>query len=362
MAARLGYRGNVARRPQRGPGVGRLAVVVIALALAPPARAGDCAPESTYSTCFDADARWLSPPSAPFLGVAGAVPLAAGHHRLGAAIGWLERPVVLALPSPDPTGRELRVVDRIVSLTLLESVALGSRATFDGAIPLTLAQQGAGMESVTSLAPAPAPRVLRDPRAGFTLGLARRQARVETALAARYVVVLPLGDERTLGGERGLVGAPSLAVEGRGDHFFAGAEAGVRLRMAVQVGDTRLGTSLVGAAGVGWDPLRERRLTLTAEAVAAPVLVRQPAVPERLSGRWVVPAEWLVAVGSQALGRRSPAVMLGVGAGIPLSSAPPGFDATGPRSAVTTPRLRAVFTVRQELGPRRREPPAAPAG
>jgi len=347
----------VARKPPRRPGVGRLAVFATALALAPPARAADCAPESTYSTCFDADARWLSPPSAPFLGVAGAVPLAAGHHRLGAALGWLERPVVLALPSPDPTGRELRVVDRIVTLTLLEAVALGSRATLDAAIPLTLDQQGAGMASVTSLASAPAPRVLRDPRVGLTLGLVRHRARIETALAARYVVVLPLGDERALGGERGFVGAPSLAVEGRAGRVFASAEAGARLRQPVQVGDTRLGTSLVAAAGVGYDPLRDRRLTLTAEAVAVPVLVRQPALPERAPGRWVVPAEWLVAVGSEPFGHWSPAFMLGAGAGIPLSSAPPGLDARGPSSAVTTPRLRVVFTVRQELGPRRREPP-----
>lgn len=338
-------------RWQRGAGAGRLIAGAAVFTLARVASAADCAPESTYSSCFDADARWLAPPNAPFLGVPGAVPLAVGRHHLGAALGWLERPVVLTLPSPDPNGRELRVVDRVVTLTLLASSALGSRATLDAAVPFTLAQRGAGMEGVTSLGPAPAPRALRDPRWGVTLGLLHREGRVETALAARYVVVLPLGDERTVGGERGFVGAPSLTCSARRGRFFAGAEAGARLRAAVQVGDARLGTSLVGAAGVGWELLPEERLTLAAEAVATPVLVRRPTLPGANPAPRVVPAEWLASVGVKPLGPALPAVMLGLGGGIPLSSAPPGLDATGPSSAVATPRFRAVITLRQRIGP-----------
>ncbi|MBN2195614.1 MAG: hypothetical protein JW751_22530 [Polyangiaceae bacterium] len=309
-----------------------------------------CPTDSKYSPCLDADAHWLAPPHASFLGVPAAVPLGPPRQRVGVAFGWLERPVVMTLPGPDPAGREVSVVERLLALSLLTSHALSRRVTLDAVVPFTVTQRGLGIEGLTSLEPQPKPRVLRDPRAGISFALGNVEGPLELALATRYVMVVPLGDERTLGGERGFVGAPSFAVAARHGGLFAGAELGARLRMPTALGDSRLGTSLAASVGIGWDVLTRGRLTLTAEAIATPVLVRQRQASEDAGSPRLVPAEWLAGIGSAPFGTGRPVVSLGFGSGIPLSRPPRGFETDGPSSAVTTPHLRGVLYLRQELG------------
>lgn len=269
---------------------------------------------------------------------------------LGAAVTWVERPVVLTLPGPDPRGRELPVVERLLTLTALTSLGLTPRASLDLALPATLQQRGSGLEGLTSYEAPSRPALLRDPRLGLSVLLAQSRGADPAAIGIRYVLSFPLGDERRLAGESAMIGAPSLTVAATRGPFHAGAAIGARFRAPVRIGDTRLGTSLTAAAGVGYALLPRERLTLALEATATPVLVRQPSQPgDRRST--VVPAEWLFALSSSPFGANGPSVLIGVGTGLPWSRIPDGLGGESAVAAVTTPGFRSLLRLRQPLSP-----------
>jgi hypothetical protein len=342
--------GRIGARRARGRGWLGAAATFGCVGLSSPLRAAgsDCATAAAYSPCFDADARWLAPSQSPFVGIPGAVPPPARSHTVGAAFGWVERPVSLTLPGPDPAGRPIAVVDRLLTLTLLGTTAVNRWAAVDLALPLTLAQRGAGMEAVTSLGSPPTPRVLRDPRLGLTFALGRWGRANFAALATRTVFVAPFGDERTLGGGRGFASAPSLLWAARLHRLQLAAEAGARLRSPVTVGDVRLGTAFTGSVGASLDLLRPDRLTLQLEATASPVLVPPPAAAGLHAGSRPVPAEWLATVVTRPWGSEGPSLGVSGGSAIPWPSR--GEADTTFHASVTAPRLRALLLIRLPLG------------
>jgi hypothetical protein len=322
----------------------------------------NCSRSGRFSSCFDADPFWVSPGTGPFVTVSPAETTPPRHLVVGMAVRHATDPVTLELPSPDPEGREVGLVASVTVATLGLSYGFGSGSASFVSLPLTLDQQGAGIETVTSqrgdeLAPNP----LRDPRVGFAQRLWSRSGRVSAALATRYTVALPLGDEESFAGHRGFVGAPSFTMNLSHGVFFAGAELGLRLRQPVELAGSRIGSQLWVASGAGIELTTDRRFAIAAEFFVAPMLAPQRS---RSSGNpdTLAPAEWLVSLQSSPLGSDGPTLVIGAGSGLPTSTA-----ADDPVVGVTSPRLRWIGILRWPLalpgsrranGPRPAEPPA----
>jgi len=316
-----------------------LGVTLLALVGANSAHA-QCRAPGQFSACFDADPIWPSASASRLVLVSPATVTATGRVLLGVAATHGTRLVTLEVPAPDPAGRELSIVRRVSTLTLVSAVGLGAGSEATLSIPWTATQQGLGLDGIRSQTGEALPQhPLRDPRLGFASELWRYRAVAEATLGTRYTLVLPIGNEQALAGERGIVGAPALTMELQIGRFFAGVETGARLRQPTQLANARLGTQLVTAAGIGLEVVAEDRLTLSAEAFLAPTLVEQPE-----AGSALAPAEWMISASATPLGSKGPSLVLGGGGGLPLS--------TNPDSSLvgmTSPALRIVAIVRQPL-------------
>ncbi|MCC6903738.1 MAG: hypothetical protein IT377_32520 [Polyangiaceae bacterium] len=66
--------------------------------------AAECTPDSGVSTCLDADNLWWSAGGARFTSIAAATTPRRGSLAFAALVGYLDRPVLLSAPSPDPEG------------------------------------------------------------------------------------------------------------------------------------------------------------------------------------------------------------------------------------------------------------------
>jgi hypothetical protein len=191
---------------------------------------------------------------------------------------------------------------------------------------------------------------IRDPRIGGAFQLVPPTTGGLGA-KARIEISLPAGDEELLAGERTLVAAPSAALEFRHGLLSAGFELGARLRETREFAGARLGSQLVGAAGVGVDVIGPELLMVGSEFRALPVLASQdhtrPNGAEVRSGL-LVPAEWLITLRSEPA--KSFVLQLAGALGVPLSSAeheqPDGSFESERFAGVTTPRFRIVFVVR----------------
>jgi hypothetical protein len=292
----------------------------------------DCSPSSGISTCIDANALWIPAGRPRFAAIAPAIPMPDGVFAFGAALVYLSRPIVLVAPSPDPEGREIRVVDDRVDASLLWAYAPSARLELTLATPFVLNQNGAGGEGVASQSAPPLARTAaRDPRIGAGYAIGDWDG---AALQARTELTLPLGEEQLYAGDGSFVLAPSLAAALALGPFFAGAELGARLRKSVPLADVRFGSQAVAALGAGVDLLPAERLSFGVEAIVMPSLVRQ----ERARGdASLVPAEWLASVRSAPLSDRALLLQLAGGTGLPL------FD---DELALTSPRFRLLLAVR----------------
>jgi hypothetical protein len=211
------------------------------------------------------------------------------------------------------------------------------------AVPWTVAQHGLGLGSVSAQSRADlAHRPIRDPRLGIAQVLCEREGAIRTALGTRYSLVIPLGDEEALAGNRGFAAAPALTFELEHARFFSGTELGARLRQPTRLANTRLGTQLVVGAGAGFDLAAPGRLAVAVEGWVAPTLIKQPPAPSG-GHDTLVPAEWFISVRSTPL-NAGPTVTVGGGGGMPLSTSG-GNAAVG----MTSPDFRMLVVVRQRL-------------
>lgn len=322
------------------------------LAASPRARATDCEPASGVSTCFDANNLWLSAGPSRFSSIAAAEPLP--RHTLAfAAFGsYLDRPVLLSAPSPDPEGREIAVVRRTVDLSLAHAYGVTSSLEVSLASAMVLYQAGSGAEGITSQsAPPLASAAVRDPRVG--VGYAIPFPVPGAHLKSRLELGLPLGDAHLYAGAGAFTLAPSLALGLRRGPFHAASEVGVRLRRAVPFASARIGSQLSTAVGAGVDVLGEL-LSVEAEAFMLPSLVSQPgrdSATSRVRDGVLVPAEWLASLRSVPTADPGLALSLGGGTGIPLSSEleeSPDGETTRRFAGVTTPRFRLFFGARYQ--------------
>lgn len=332
-------------------------LLAIAIGLvANPAHATDCEPSSGISTCFDADNLWLSAGSSRFVSIASGKLAALEKPAFAAGLTYLSRPVVLKAPSPDPDGREIRVVSDALNLTTAWAYAPSESYELTFAMPLTLHQTGAGAEGYTSQSGPPLERAtVHDPRAGIAVALpapASWERSSRFGAKARVELGFPLGDEAEFSGERSITGAASLAASFHAGILFGAGELGIRLRPTTRFATAKLGTSALSAVGLGVDILNDELLSFAAEAWMLPVLVSQPgrsSASTEVKDGVLVPAEWLASFRSAPTSDKAFALQLGGGTGIPLSSETRN-DTTEQFAGVTTPRFRLVFVVRYDPG------------
>lgn len=329
-----------------------VSIAIGVLAVPAPAHATDCEPSSGISTCFDPDNLWISAGSSRFLGIAAGKLAPLDKPAFTAGLTYISRPVVLKAPSPDPDGREIRVVDDALNLTTAWAYAPSSSYELTFAMPMTLHQTGAGAEGYTSQSGPPLDRAtVHDPRIGVGVPLPAPTSWEKSShfgAKARLELGLPLGDESAFSGERTVTGAASVAASFRAGILFGAGELGLRLRPTTRFATAKLGTSAMTAVGLGIDILTDELLSFAAEAWMLPVLVSQPgrsSPSTEVKDGLLVPAEWLASFRSAPAADKGFSLQLGGGTGIPLSSET--RDGTSEQFAgVTTPRFRLVFAVR----------------
>jgi hypothetical protein len=162
-------------------------------------------------------------------------------------------------------------------------------------------------------------------------------------VVARFEMSAPTGDEDQFAGEQAAVYAPSVSAEWHVGEWFAGAEAGLRIRPIAQLLGARIGTQVVAAAGAGYDLLPRGLLSVQVEAWALPTFAEQE-TPTRVgnayaavpAGAHITPAEWQLSVRSAPLASGDVAIDLGGGGGIPFTGDFP----------ITTPRFRFTLGLR----------------
>jgi len=305
------------------------------------------------SPCVDSDTLWPHAGPGLFMNVGGTETVAAERISFGLVATYLSRPIVLNLPSPDPTQPSARpAIDNQFDATFLFAYGLTDRFELDLALPVTIFQDGAGNTPLVGCGPGNncsiAATATRDLRFGATYTFLKRPAKHPWrhdasgfGLAARFETVAPSGDNTAFAAERSAVFVPSISLDYRSHRFFAGAEVGVRIRPTTDFAGARIGTEGVIAAGVGVDVLpKHDLLALTAEARFHPVFTEQATVTQSpnglvssANGTFITPAEWMVAARTAPLEGGDLVFQLGVGGWMPTSSFAP----------ITTPRFRVAL-------------------
>jgi hypothetical protein len=324
--------------------------------LATSARA-DPACSGPLSPCINDDALWVHAGPARFVQVGSAETLPGSQLGFGLVATYLSRPVVLQIPSPGGLGSDQYAVNEQANATFLWSYGITDRLELDVALPVTLAESGAGLSPITGGA-ALKDTAVRDMRFGFAYELvphvankaapaiephapdAAIEARREWGLAARFEMSAPTGDHDQFAGESTAVFVPSMAADYRHPGgIVAGVEVGARLRPTTDLLTARVGSQLVLGGGVGYEILPRELLTAAFEAWALPMLVTQG------DGSHIVPAEWQVSARTAALAHGD--VTLEASGGGPLQMPEP----------ITTPQFR--FTLGVRWSPRSRATPQA---
>ncbi|HVU05343.1 MAG TPA: hypothetical protein VHE30_26530 [Polyangiaceae bacterium] len=314
------------------------------------ALAGDCSPRTAQSTCFDADQLWVPAAPSRFVGIPRASAGRRGTFTLGLDATYLSRPVVMLALSPDPAGRQVRVVDDVLDAALSGAWFPVEHLELSLVVPAALFRTGTGETGVTTqTGPSLSAQALRDVRLGAAQDLVeKRVGKGTVAAGARLDLALPTGDEGAFAGERDPVLAPSFAGEIRWGRVYGAASLGARLRRPVPLGGVRLGSQLVSMLGIGVGVLPE--LDVAAEAWALPTLLSQDRTLRdgvRVTDGALVPAEWMLSV---RLKSGPFQFQGGFGTAIPLSGetrrSPTGVEATDHFAGVGTPRIRGVLILR----------------
>jgi hypothetical protein len=165
-----------------------------------------------------------------------------------------------------------------------------------------------------------------------------------TRVRLRAEATLPLGDEASFAGERGVVFSPGASAAASSGPWTVGLDLSLRLRQPVTLGDVRHGSEAVTQLGVAGDIMSDQRLTVTAETSWYFGLARAPG-----GSRWQqLPAEWLLGAASRLTTESS--LGLYVGSAIPVSS-PSVETTTGTaseqrRAGLSSPDLRLLLAWR----------------
>lgn len=319
-----------------------------------PARASECVTPAGLSPCFDANTLWLAANSDHFMALPDTAVTAVRRPRFAFSSEVLHRPVRLHAVSPDPEGRDVRVVDGAFDASLFAAVGLLRDLELSLVAPIRVYANGAGLGGVTSqAAPEITHSAVRDPRLAFAYSLDEALNTPSLGLRLGLDASLPLGNEQAFAGERSFVLMPRATLGFERGRLRTSVSVGLRLRRAVDFGGVRLGNQGFVALGIGADILAPGLLFVSLEAFGSPALAdnRAPSAGPLVTDVSLFPAEWLAAVHS-SFGSGDWSLGLGAGTGIPLSSETRATS-SGPSTqrflGVTTPDFRSVLTLDYRL-------------
>lgn len=327
-----------------------LACLVLPFALVVGARdavAGSC-DRPLVSACINSDTLWPTGGPSRFASLPGTLTTAPQQFSFGLVATYLMRPIVLAIPSPGPTGTKQNAISDQVNGNFVFGYGVTDRLELHVALPVTFAQAGGGTSAISG-GDDLRDTALRDARFGLAFAvLPERRVDPELtkdggfggAVTARFDVSAPTGDRGQFAGEAGGVFAPGIAFGATYDRFFAGGELGARLRRVSQFSGARIGTQAVLGLGVGAHVLSHELLSVSAEARGLPTFTEQhdtvqtaTGIQSTPNGTHVFPAEWMLGLRSAPTRGGDFVFSGGFGTGIPIGE------------AVTRPRIRALLGV-----------------
>jgi hypothetical protein len=297
----------------------------------------------------NSDTLWPEAGPTPFASLPGTLTTAPRQFSFGLLATYLMRPVVLATPSPGPTGSKENAISDQVNGNFLFGYGVTDRLELHLALPVTFAQAGSGTSGITG-GDDLRDTALRDLRFGAALAIvpeervdrdiARRRG-LGFSLAARFDMSAPTGDRTQFSGEPSGVFMPELAFGLTFDRFFAGGEVGARLRRASEFAGARIGTQGALGLGIGAHVLAHELLSVTAEARVLPTFTDQSDTVQTTSGLrsspngiHITPAEWMAGIRTAPTAGGDFTVTAGFGTGIPIGA-----------EAITRPRIRALLGV-----------------
>lgn len=315
------------------------------------ARAQQCS-NPLVSTCINSDTYWPHAGPQRFAAVGSAETVAEKQVAFGLVTSYQSRPIIVNAPSPGGAGTNQYAVDDQVNANFLFAYGVTNRLQLDLAAPVTLVQTGSGTSALTG-GRALKDTAVRDLRFGFAYALVPRE-RIDLqkaaeaggpgkgfAVATRFTVSAPIGDNTDFAGERTAVFVPSVAADYRVWRMFFGAELGARLRPATELAGARVGSQLTSALGAGFDILPRDVLSVLLEGRAYVNLAEQHTsqqsafgITSRPNGETIVPAEWMLGVRSAPVLGGDVSFFGGGGGPIPISSSP-----------ITVPRFRFVLGI-----------------
>lgn len=284
------------------------AVLLAGLLLPGLAGAADC--DAPQSPCVPATSLWIRPGQSRWQSLPSPELGATGDLSVSFTSEYIYKPLLLRVPSPDPEGREIRLVHHRVGASVgaryvpIENVELGL------ALPLVLYQTGAGTAALTdSSADAIATTAIGDPRIEARY---RVLEGAPGALDAGASILFPLGNRDAHAGEPSFVIAPEFIWGRSFGVLSASGGLGVRLRRAVELGNATYGSQL--SIQLALDArLLERWLSLTAEAqLLSGFAPRTTQVDSRTrTSHMERPAEWLAGVRSEPVQRLQLSLLAG---------------------------------------------------
>ena len=318
--------------------VALLTFVTVSAAAPGFARAAGCA-GGYDASCLDVDGLWPSA-SGPFLSFGARRGPPPGKVAAALSVGYVGRPLSLALPSASLGGSTFHAVEGAVDATLGLAFGVTDRLSFELAAPLTLYQFGAGLGPVFDTSTALPRSTLRDLRLGLRhdfIARARTADAEGLAVSASLTFALPTAPADSFAGWRTMTAAPTVTVGYRRGGLEVAGSLGARVRGRHEFGDVAFGTQLVAMLGFAYHPLPRGLLSVALEAYAMPVLVGQPTLASTGSARPIpVPAEWMATVSTTPLLGGDLGFALAGGSALPL----------GAEIAPTTPAFRVTAALR----------------
>ncbi|MCA9626359.1 MAG: hypothetical protein KC766_01780 [Myxococcales bacterium] len=283
--------------------LGLLAVWIPAEALA-----ADC--DAAQSPCVPASSLWVRAGYSRWQSLPAPRLTEPGQLSVNLTGEYAYKPLLLEVPSPDPDGREIRVVHHRIGTTLGARYSPVSGVEVGLSLPFVAYQTGAGTSAVTDRSADPIPRsALGDPRLEARYRLTDGDY---GSFDAGAFILFPLGNQSAHAGEPSFVIAPELIWGGRLGRLSMGGGLGVRLRKTVDLGNASYGSQLSLQLALDLE-IVERWLSLATEAqVLSGFVAREVQVDADTRTRHLErPAEWLAGVRSEPLERLQLAIMAG---------------------------------------------------
>ena len=267
------------------------AVVFLASICARPSEArAEC--DSAVPTCIDSDALWPTAGPTTFFSLAAAQTLAGKHFGFGLASAVQRDQIVLRTSAEGPAGSvSIPAIGTQLNTSFLFSYGVTDRLQVDVAAPVTFYQNGSG-DSRAVGPPSEVPSsAVRDVRVGMAYALSalpRVRLPHGVGLVARFDLSIPSGDKDHFAGDRGFVGAPTIALEDRLGPVIFGANFGARLRARTELLGTGVASQGYLGVGLGIAIDRADRWAITSEAFALPALTSGTTSPYG----WLAGVRW----------------------------------------------------------------------